>query len=55
MPAETDLIDAGAHEDLFKRFNIPASFWTPLALEASGFFGSQEGRDDDGTTKTYSE
>jgi hypothetical protein len=54
LTKEADLILAGEHEYLSKRFNIPASFWTDLALEASGFFGSQEYRDELDTVTAYS-
>jgi hypothetical protein len=54
LPTENALTSVRAHEDISKRFDIPTCFWTSLALDASGFFRSQEDRDENGALKCYS-
>jgi hypothetical protein len=42
-------LQAEVRERLSSTFKIPAAFWTPVAREASGFFGCQDHHDKDGS------
>ena len=46
--AEAELHQAEVHRRLSSTFKIPEAFWTPVAQEASGFFGCQDHEDADG-------
>ena len=55
MPNETALAQSGAQGSLSDRFKIPASFWAPIALEASSFLGTQDDRAENGDLTSYGE
>jgi len=48
-----DLIRLGVRDELSNQFMMPAVFWSPVAQEASGFFGCQDTRDDNGELRNF--